>query len=162
MTTLYKSVIVVVAIILIVFVYFFFIEVPQTDVPQTTGNVPQVLTLTADVYPLYSALTWGAAHTVTHETHTGVEVTSEPIMNITDLSAPSLPFSMYYKDKLAAAGWVVDNSLAAGGPGSEQIAYTKLNELILLRYTTVFKGGAANEPVQCPCDMTFSIFSGIH
>jgi hypothetical protein len=128
-----------------------------TEVVQT----PIVITknLAEDIYPLYSNLSWGSEHQKIFETFSGYEVISTPIVNISDLSAVSVPFDTYYRNKLRAAGWVEDSSLAAGGPGSEITAYRKGQGLIITSFHTDFKGGATNEPVQCPCDITFSVFS---
>ncbi len=115
--------------------------------------------LSADVYPLYNNLTWGAETATTSLSLTGYSVTSQPISNISDLSAASLPFEQYYKEKLRPLGWSVDNSLAAGGPGASIIAYKKGGQYIILSYQTTFHCSGANEPVSCPCDITFSIFS---
>lgn len=38
----------------------------------------------------------------------------------------------YYADKLAAAGWKVDNYLGAGGPMGGQTGYRKADTLILI------------------------------
>jgi hypothetical protein len=90
----------------------------------------------------------------------GIKIESQPITNITDLSAKSSPFDAYYKKKLAAAGWKEDNDLAAGGPGAEITGYRKDNDYIILKYTSVFHNMPTDSPETCPCDMTFSIFAG--
>lgn len=116
--------------------------------------------LNADAYPLYSGLSWGAEQSAVIEKLSGYEAISAPITNITDLSAVSAPFDAYYKNKLEAAGWTVDNALAAGGPGASITAYKKGSEYIVVSYTTKFNGGGPDEPEQCPCDISFSVFSG--
>ncbi|MCX6786652.1 MAG: hypothetical protein NTU85_02455 [Candidatus Kaiserbacteria bacterium] len=117
--------------------------------------------LNADAYPLYSGLSWGPEQPKVYEKMlSGYEVVSAPIENITDLSAVSSPFDAYYKTKLEAADWAVDNALAAGGPGASITGYKKGSEYIVISYTTKFKGGGPNEPVRCPCDISFSVFSG--
>jgi heat shock protein HslJ len=126
---------------------------------QNSGGV-SINSLSADVYPAYPNLTWGKENLQTYKDISGVETVSSPITNISDLSAVSAPFLKYYKDKLTPLGWTVDNSLAAGGPGSELVGYKKGSEYIILKFTTLFKGGGTNEPVQCPCDISFSVFSG--
>ena len=123
----------------------------------------------SDIYPLPSGITWNAAHAATVEpgdenvpaTLAGIKVISQPITDTTDLSAPSTPFENYYKEKLAAAGWIADNSLAAGGPGAEIVGYKKGNDYIILAFTSVFENnGGGNSPETCPCDLTFSVFAG--
>ena len=121
-----------------------------------------------DIYPLPSGFTWNdkTSATMTQNdvnvagTLVGIKTTSQPITNITDLSLISSPFDAYYKKKLTGAGWKEDNDLAAGGPGSEIVGYQKGNDYIVLAYTSVFKNMPTSSPETCPCDMTFSIFSG--
>ena len=122
-----------------------------------------------DIYPLPSGITWNAAQAATvlpgdenvSAPLVGIKIVSQPITNITDLATPSTPFENYYKAKLAAAGWTVDNALAAGGPGADIVGYKKGNNYIILEYTSVFKNnGGGNSPETCPCDLTFSIFAG--
>ena len=121
-----------------------------------------------DIYPLPSGFTWNEKQATTMtsgeinttSTLVGVEIKSQPIENITDLSAKSSPFSNYYKKKLTIAGWMEDNTLAAGGPGADITGYKKGNDYIILEYTSVFKNVGENSPETCPCDMTFSIFAG--
>ncbi len=116
--------------------------------------------LSADVYPLYNGLVWGAEEATTSSSFVGYIVESQTISNISNLSAISTPFDEYYKNKLLALGWSPDITLEAGGPGAEVMAYKKGDTRIIIAYHTVFHGGGANEPVKCPCDITFSIFSG--
>jgi hypothetical protein len=123
----------------------------------------------SDIHPLPSGITWNAAQAATvlpgdenvSAPLVGIKIVSQPITNITDLATPSTPFENYYKAKLAAAGWTVDNALAAGGPGADIVGYKKGNNYIILEYTSVFKNnGGGNSPETCPCDLTFSIFAG--
>ncbi len=117
--------------------------------------------LNADAYPLYKGIQWGAESAKVYEKKfSGYQVTSAPIVDITDLSAVSMPFDSYYKNKLESAGWKVDNALAAGGPGASITGYKKGSDYIIASYTTKFKAGGVNEPGQCPCDISFSVFSG--
>jgi hypothetical protein len=119
-----------------------------------------------DIYPLPSDITWNAAQVATvlpgdenvPAPLVGIKIVSQPITNITDLAAP---FENYYRTKLVAAGWTVDNAMAAGGPGTDIVGYKKGNDYVILEYTSVFKNnGGENSPETCPCDLTFSIFSG--
>jgi len=122
----------------------------------------------AALYPLYSGIAWGeetqATDTVslggTQVTLTGHRITSETVKNITNIAAVTTPFETYYRQKLQAAGWTRDIQLEAGGPGSSIDGYTKGGNYIIISYATVFHAGGTNEPVQCPCDTTLSIFYG--
>jgi hypothetical protein len=116
--------------------------------------------LNADAYPLYGALTWGGEQATSSFGMQGYRVISQPVSNINDIASVTQPFSDYYAQKLAALGWTVDSALAAGGPGADLTAYQKGSDYILVNYQTDFKGTPPNAPVQCPCDVTFSVFSG--
>ncbi len=116
--------------------------------------------LTRDVYPLYQQLQWSSPQKADVMGMQGTKVESDPIVNITDLASVTRPFTQYYEQKLEANDWVVDSSLAAGGPGAEQIGYTKGNDYVILGYQSVFHVRPVDAPVQCPCDITFSIWSG--
>ena len=124
----------------------------------------------AAAYPLYagsgsavSRISWDTTMPVfatTTPSLIGVELVSQPITNLTDLATPSTPFMDYYRRTLAAAGWTVDNMLAAGGPGAEITGYTKGSDYFIVSYASDFKVKSANAPEQCPCDLTFSLFAG--
>ena len=90
----------------------------------------------------------------------GIKIGSQPITNITDLAAKSLPFDSYYEEKLVAAGWTEDKILPLAAPEPEVTGYRKGSEYIVLEYTSVFKNMPVDNPEMCPCDMTFSIFAG--
>ncbi|CAN5755382.1 hypothetical protein BH11PAT2_BH11PAT2_02170 [soil metagenome] len=126
------------------------------------GNpvIPAATLLSADAYPLYPGAKWGVVATATKDSFVGHETVAEPVKNITNISSVSQPFENYYKQKLTASGWIVDNDFAAGGPGASITAYRKGAEYILTQLSTVFKAGGQNEPAQCPCDVTLSLFSG--
>lgn len=121
-----------------------------------------------DIYPLPSGVIWNAAQSATvlpGEVNVpaplvGIKILSQLIANITDLAAPSTPFENYYRAKLAAAGWTVDNAMAAGAPGAEIDGYKKGDDYIILEYNSVFKNEGNDSPETCPCDMTFSVFAG--
>jgi hypothetical protein len=142
------------------------VVVPSQSASSTLDPLNATL---GDIYPLPSGITWNAPHGTTvlpgnqnvPTPLVGIRIISQPITNITDLSAPSMLFENYYKTKLTAAGWTVDNTLAAGGPGADIIGYKKGNNYIILEYTSLFKNtGGGNSPETCPCDITFSIFAG--
>jgi hypothetical protein len=135
--------------------------------PAPAENPPYGISV-ADIYPLYPGLAWGDKETATinpgeqnvPEPLMGTEIKSQPITNISDLTAVSLPFENYYKKKLDALGWTQDQMLAAGGPGAAVIGYKKGTNYIILEYTTDFKGGGTDSPETCPCDTSFSVFEG--
>ncbi len=118
------------------------------------GNLP------ADVYPLYSGATWSEVQPKTFEKLTGYEITAIAAKDTTNIAEATYPFEKYYAEKLTAEGWAIDNSLAAGGPGASITAYVKSGNYIIVSFSTDFKGGGENEPVQCPCDVSLSVFSG--
>lgn len=124
------------------------------------GQFMPPLTLNTDVYPLYGALRWQSEEVSDYIDIKGHIVNSEPVPNITDISAITQPFETYYADILTSKGWEEDISMAAGGPGSAVIAYKKGNEYIILQYKSEFGVNNENEPAQCPCSVQFSIFSG--
>jgi hypothetical protein len=122
-----------------------------------------------DIYPLPNTISWNDAYLATTtlpdttsdaKILVGIAANSSPITNITDLSAASQPFEEYYHAKLTASGWMEDNTFAAGGPGSTIAGYKKGNDYIITGYTSVFKNKGQDSPETCPCDMTFSVFSG--
>jgi membrane-bound inhibitor of C-type lysozyme len=119
-----------------------------------------MLSLNADVYPLYENLSWQGEGVGEYGDMNGYMVVSEPIPNITDIAAITQPFEKYYADQLIRQGWEEDISMAAGGPGSAVIAYKKGSEYIILQYTSEFGVNNENEPAQCPCSVQFSVFSG--
>lgn len=120
--------------------------------------VPSPL-LNMDVYPLYSGLVWGSELTDTFAGMDGYSVQSDSLTDIVDIAAVTQPFEKYYADLLIEEGWTEDISMAAGGPGSAIIAYKKGSEYIILQYTSAFGVNNENEPAQCPCEVTFKIFS---
>ena len=130
---------------------------------------PQHL-LAADLYPLYPGVAWlaeGPATTTGWDARgtfglNGYEVRSATTTDIMNIASITTPFESYYRQKLLAAGWTVDNYMAAGGPMGNQTAYIKGAEYILIGYHTLFHTNVAgpNSPVACPCDTSLSIFSG--
>ncbi|MGH7141596.1 MAG: hypothetical protein ACREGH_03120 [Minisyncoccia bacterium] len=116
--------------------------------------------LLPDAYPLYSGAQWGDVREAHLENFDGYEATSTPIQNVTDIAVVSQPFQRYYADKLSASGWSVDNALAAGGPGSEIVGYQKGAAYLIVGYQSFFTVGGKNEPAQCPCNVSFFVFSG--
>jgi hypothetical protein len=116
--------------------------------------------LAGDALPLYPGAAWNAPQATTFDDTAGTEVISQPISGVTDLAGVFEPFEQYYAQKLAAAGWTVDNTQAAAGPGSEVTVYKKGSEEIVVSYQSLFTVVSAHAPEQCPCDVTMSVFSG--
>lgn len=116
--------------------------------------------LTVDVYPLYAGLKWDREKKDEFAGMSGYSVSSLPSDSITDIASTTQPFEKYYADLLLSKGWAEDISHAAGGPGSAVVAYKKDNDYIILNYTSSFEVNKDNEPAQCPCRVTFTIFSG--
>jgi hypothetical protein len=125
------------------------------------NETSKTVSLNSDVYPLYSGVTWSQdSYTDEYNNLVGYEISANAVNNTYNIAEVSTPFEKYYADKLTSLGWNVDNSRAAGGPGVEITAYKKGDEYIIVRFETNFKGIKIDEPVQCPCNVTFYIFSG--
>jgi len=116
--------------------------------------------LTADVYPLYADLSWQGERVDIYADMEGYSVTSALLTDITDINAVTQPFETYYTDLLTNKGWSEDITMAAGGPGAAVTAYKKGREYIVLQYQSEFGVQNASAPAECPCEVTFSIFSG--
>jgi hypothetical protein len=146
-----KNIIIIIILILIgILVGFYFLNKTK----------PADIVLNADVYPLYSSVTWNKVVPATEEDLAGFEVSTNAANDISNIAEISTPFEKYYADKLESLGWSIDNSRAAGGPGADITAYKKGDEYIIIRFDTNFKGTQPNALVQCPCDVTFYVFSG--
>jgi len=130
---------------------------------QTYTNCLDASSLSQDLYPLYTSMEWNdpEAETTTIGTTTlfGVSVTSLPKTDIMDPGSVFVPFERYYADKLAALGWEIDPSLAAGGHTGSQTGYRKGSEVILTRSAITYHTTPENAPSECPCDVSVSAFS---
>jgi membrane-bound inhibitor of C-type lysozyme len=124
------------------------------------GELMSATKLNTNAYPLYESLIWQDEQVAEYADLKGYLVTSEPLTNITDIAAATQPFETYYADLLAKNGWTEDISMAAGGPGAAVIAYKRSDDYIVLQYQSEFGVKNKNEPAQCPCTVTFSVFSG--
>ncbi|PJC49302.1 hypothetical protein CO033_02340 [Candidatus Nomurabacteria bacterium CG_4_9_14_0_2_um_filter_32_10] len=123
----------------------------------------EVKNLVADVYPLYPNLSWNTEVAITTEIFdlklSGYKINSKNILD-TQYYKLGMSFNKYYEDKLTVKGWVRDNKFDADGAGSSSWVYTKGKDFILLSYKSIAINQIPNEPLSCPCNMTFSIFSG--
>lgn len=124
------------------------------------GPKPVAVMLDPVLYPLYPSVQWGSAHTATTTDGAGVGIESVPIKDTNDIAAVTAPFTKYYDDKLAQAGWTRDMSREAGGPGAEVSYYTKGQQFAIVSFHSDFKVRPADAPAQCPCDVTLSLMSG--
>ena len=135
---------------------------PRAKISQSPDATAE-LKLADDAYPLYSGAVWGkpSVGTVTLGTSTvsAVEADSVPVMKTMSPADVFLPFENYYAAKLISAGWVVDNSLAADGPGSGITAYRKSGQVMEINYQSQFLNVSDNAPEQCPCNVSLSIVS---
>lgn len=122
---------------------------------------PAAATLNADVYPLYSGVTWGAAVATTSPDHGPVvQVQATAATNTMNIAAASTPFTKYYDDKLTAAGWTQDIMKEASGPGANISVYRKADQFIVIMFSSVFHVRQPDAPVQCPCDVQLTLMSG--
>jgi hypothetical protein len=124
------------------------------------GPAPE---LAHDAYPLPSGVEW---HDPAPETfsvgstgYSGVSASSAEVANTMDPAGVFSPFEDYYARKLAALGYQVDDSLAAGGHTGGQTAYRKGDTLILTRFRIDYENVPENAPSECPCDVTLSVFT---
>ncbi|MCL5017277.1 MAG: hypothetical protein M1155_01260 [Patescibacteria group bacterium] len=146
-------------------------SIPVTS-PISTESAPFQITrihlLNSDLYPIYSGISWGTEESATTTMRTktdefpinGYKITSQTINNITNIAAITTPFEKYYREKLLAAGWRQNIYMEAGGPGSSIEGYSKGKSVITIEFDSVFTVKNPNEPEQCPCNTTLSIFSG--
>jgi len=129
------------------------------------SEVPSIVVsqLSQDLYPLYDKTEWNApvaeTFTISTSTYSGASISSVPVLNTMDPGSVFSPFQKYYDKSLKALGWKVDNYMEAGGPMGGQTGYRKNNELILVRFSTVFHTVTNTAPSECPCDVSLSLFS---
>ena len=121
----------------------------------------------SDVYPTFLDLKWGDAvaktisEPVTNVKIVGYEIKLEDKIN-NNIDASK--FFQYYSKKLEKSSWRVDNYFAADGITGSQVGYNNGGNNIVLSYS--IKPGkitsGQNEPLQwtCPCDVTYTIFTG--
>lgn len=116
--------------------------------------------LNADLYPLYQGASWGDVQAKSTADGPAYEVVSTPFTDIANLAEKFLPFTAHYENVLTKAGWVRDDSRAAGGPGAEITYYTKGDQFIIVSFRSDFKVKHPDAPSECPCDLRFSLVSG--
>jgi hypothetical protein len=142
--------------------YFYLSNSRAISPPVLFVSSPKDATIPADVYPLYSGASWSPVEATTSPDYGEVSVIqSQPFINITDIAAKSTPFTTYYHDKLLHGGWVQDMQREAGGPGAEISVYTKGDQFVVVAFSSIFHDQKPDAPAQCPCDLRFSLMSGI-
>ncbi len=118
--------------------------------------------IASDIYPLYSGVSWKSMEATTSPDYGVVAVMeSVPFANITNIAEKSTPFTAYYRDKLLHAGWAQDIKREAGGPGAQISVYTKGDQFVVVMFQSIFHVHPSDAPSQCPCDLQFSLMSGI-
>lgn len=126
---------------------------PAAPAEQATPQLDEAL------YPLYPAR-WSEPAVTTADGAPVVEVEATAATDTTDIAAVTTPFTTYYRDKLASAGWQPDMSREAGGPGAEVSYYTKGDQFLIVSFHSVFKVQHPDAPSECPCDVTLQLASG--
>ena len=133
------------------------IKVVENSQPQETKN------LSNDLYPLYQNLSWGSEVSSSQDTHglklSGFKIVSKNILD-GEYYKLDTSFEKYYDTKLTSLGWVRDSQFQADGAGSSNWSYTKGDERIIFYYNSTAINQKPNEPLSCPCNMVFEIFSG--
>lgn len=119
--------------------------------------------LAQDLYPLYPGVEWetprGETFSISTSTYSGTSVSSVPVTGTMKPDTIFSPFESYYAKKLSALGWKVDNFMAAGGHTGGQTGYRKGDELVLVRFSVLYRTVTETAPSECPCDVTLSLFS---
>lgn len=139
-------------------------SLPVTDpVTEESEEFTIIPPLHADLYPLYRGVAWDKPHLyaleLPEEWLYGTAVESNPTTDTMSPSEAFSPFDEYYRTKLKALGWKVDNSLLANGPASQQTVYRKGDDFIAVNFYTTFKVVSTTSPAQCPCDVRLLLFS---
>jgi hypothetical protein len=124
-------------------------------------------TLSEDVYPLFPEVSWqepvSSIFPVGDRNFEGVQVNSKTV-TITEKSPTDVrdTFKSFYEEKLTSLGYEADATLDADGVHGSQWAYKKGGNYIILSWD--------KEPLvpkdevgggDCPCNLQFSIFTGI-
>lgn len=117
--------------------------------------------LNKDLYPLYSNLSWEKEENYydKHYKISGYKIISKNISN-EEYYKFEESFYNYYNKKLVSLGWFPDSKYQADGAGSSVLGYTKGDNIIILSHSSQSINPVDNQPFDCPCNMTFSIFSG--
>lgn len=119
--------------------------------------------LNTDLYPLYPNLSWGNEVPSSLNTPgldlSGFKIVSKNILD-GEYYKLDISFEKYYDTKLTSLGWIRDDQFQADGGGSSSWLYKKGDEKIIFYYNSTAINQKPNEPLSCPCNMVFEIFSG--
>lgn len=162
-----QSITVIVTVLVVVVLLYFFGHregrAPAEQAPYATSATTTEPRVAIDLYPLYADVEWNKAETekvtIGTTTYSGVSVTSATVDADTNPAAIFTPFTDYYDTLLRGRGWHIANNLAAGGHTGGQIGYQNGPGTILVRYTITYEKKPENAPSECPCDVSFSLFS---
>jgi len=120
--------------------------------------------LISGIYPLYPNLSWNNKIEHSDTFYDGLKIIGFKIdsKNIIsdDYYKLDVSFDKYYDDKLSSLGWTRETKYDADGAGSSSRVYKKGEKYIMLSYDSTAINQIPNEPLSCPCNMSFSIFYG--
>ena len=125
----------------------------------TQENTGTTNNLVADLYPLYSGLSWNNEVATTTDVF-GLQLSGFRINSTVVVDGDFPSFKNYYDTKLIANGWLQNKNYIADGAGGSIWGYSKGNDFIILSYDSTAINQIPNQPLSCPCNMIFSIFSG--
>ncbi len=149
-------------VVIIGLIWFFFFNDQDISVEEgsETENVvgsEEEARLEADAYPLYAGAEWGEVQKLEGGL---TRVASKPVVDTTNITGVAMPFTEYYHEKLASAGWEQDLMREADGPGANMSYYVKDGRFIVVSFESEFKVKHDDAPSECPCDVTLSVTSG--
>ena len=138
---------------------------PVTN-PISAESAPFTIThpkLAIDLYPLYTGVSWNPSEaeavTIGTTTYAGALMTSAVVDAGMDPGSVFMPFLNYYARLMREHGWHEANDLAAGGHTGGQVGYRNGPGTILLGFHIDYKNKPVDAPSECPCDVSFSLFS---
>jgi len=140
-------------------------SVPVTDVVSAESKTFTIThpKLAIDLYPLYSDASWDRSVVeniiIGTTTYAGASIASASIDAGMNPGAVFTPFLNYYDTLLKSHGWRVANELAAGGHVGGQTGYRSGPGTILVGFHIDYQTKPENAPSECPCTVTFSLFS---
>ena len=139
---------------------------PARKIPPAAPAIldSQAAAYAGDVYPAFAwhdavATTTTITENGSSTALTGTAIVSLDIGHVNDVADAAAPFTEFYNDKLTSTGWTEDKNLDADGPASSSRTYRKGNQVTIVSYTSVMTAQAGS-PSTCPCDMTFTVFTG--
>ncbi len=122
------------------------------------------VSLSSDVHPLYSAATWqsptSASFKIGTTTFSGVIATSTPSASTDNIISIAQPFVDYYNAKLTSEGYKEVSWYDADGAGGSLRSYFKGAQMVQIGYSSDFSNISEDVPAQCPCTVSFSVFTG--